>query len=78
MFPLLTEAITWLKGLIVVLKGQTTLPWWSYIVALLVGGKSPRAQAKLITHEVFLALLGLVTVCMLDRAKPSKYSYCRS
>ena len=24
-------------GLIVVLKGQTTLPWWSYIVALLVG-----------------------------------------
>ena len=24
-------------GLIAVLKGQTTLPWWSYIVALLVG-----------------------------------------
>jgi hypothetical protein len=24
-------------GLIVVLKGQTTLPWWSYIVALLSG-----------------------------------------
>jgi len=26
-----------LSGLIVVFKGQTTLPWWSYIVALLVG-----------------------------------------
>ena len=26
-----------LIGLIVVTKGQTTLPWWSYIVALLVG-----------------------------------------
>lgn len=25
------------QGLIVVFKGQTTLPWWSYIVALLVG-----------------------------------------
>ena len=24
-------------GLIVVLKGQTTLPWWSYIVALIMG-----------------------------------------
>lgn len=24
-------------GLIVVLKGQTTLPWWSYIIALIVG-----------------------------------------
>ncbi|KAG6841278.1 hypothetical protein C0991_000256 [Blastosporella zonata] len=24
-------------GLIVVLKGQTTLPWWSYIVALILG-----------------------------------------
>ena len=26
-------------GLIVVLKGQTTLPWWSYIIALLLGGE---------------------------------------
>ena len=25
-------------GLIVVLKGETTLPWWAYIVALLLGG----------------------------------------
>lgn len=24
-------------GLIVVIKGQTTLPWWSYIVALVLG-----------------------------------------
>jgi uncharacterized membrane protein YdcZ (DUF606 family) len=24
-------------GLIVVFKGQTTLPWWSYIVALILG-----------------------------------------
>jgi OPT oligopeptide transporter protein len=24
-------------GLIVVFKGQTTLPWWSYIVALFIG-----------------------------------------
>lgn len=26
-------------GLIVVLKGETTLPWWSYIVALISGGR---------------------------------------
>lgn len=26
------------EGLIVVLKGQTTLPWWSYIIALILGG----------------------------------------
>ena len=25
-------------GLIVVLKGQTTLPWWAYITALCLGG----------------------------------------
>ena len=24
-------------GLIVVLKGETTLPWWAYIIALLLG-----------------------------------------
>ena len=24
-------------GLIVVLKGQTMLPWWSYIIALILG-----------------------------------------
>ena len=24
-------------GLIVVLKGETTLPWWSYIIALILG-----------------------------------------
>ncbi|KAH9913913.1 OPT oligopeptide transporter protein-domain-containing protein, partial [Fomitopsis serialis] len=29
-------------GLIVVLKGQTTLPWWSYLIALLLGGASVR------------------------------------
>jgi len=28
------------QGLIVILKGDTTLPWWSYIVALTTGGKS--------------------------------------
>lgn len=28
---------TKLSGLIVVLKGQTTLPWWSYLVALILG-----------------------------------------
>ena len=27
----------YLLGLIVVFKGQTTLPWWSYIVALIMG-----------------------------------------
>ena len=27
-------------GLIVVLKGETTLPWYAYIVALLLGGTS--------------------------------------
>lgn len=26
-----------LSGLIVCIKGQTTLPWWSYIIALLLG-----------------------------------------
>ncbi|KJA25433.1 hypothetical protein HYPSUDRAFT_64638 [Hypholoma sublateritium FD-334 SS-4] len=30
-------ALSFFAGLIVVLKGQTTLPWWSYIVALLLG-----------------------------------------
>jgi len=30
--------LSFFAGLIVVLKGQATLPWWSYIVALLVGG----------------------------------------
>ncbi|KAF9446473.1 oligopeptide transporter [Macrolepiota fuliginosa MF-IS2] len=29
--------LSFFAGLIVVLKGQTTLPWWSYIVALLLG-----------------------------------------
>ncbi|KAF9269597.1 oligopeptide transporter [Marasmius fiardii PR-910] len=29
--------LSFLAGLIVVIKGQTSLPWWSYIVALLVG-----------------------------------------
>ncbi|KXN87768.1 Oligopeptide transporter 6 [Leucoagaricus sp. SymC.cos] len=29
--------LSFVAGLIVVLKGQTTLPWWSYIVALLLG-----------------------------------------
>jgi len=25
------------SGLIVTIKGQTTLPWWSYIIALILG-----------------------------------------
>ncbi|KAI0955058.1 hypothetical protein AcW1_006752 [Taiwanofungus camphoratus] len=29
--------LAFFSGLIVVLKGQTTLPWWSYIIALLLG-----------------------------------------
>ncbi|RDB27799.1 Oligopeptide transporter 6 [Hypsizygus marmoreus] len=29
--------LSFLAGLIVVIKGQTTLPWWSYIVALILG-----------------------------------------
>ncbi|KAF8182044.1 oligopeptide transporter [Pholiota molesta] len=29
--------LSFFAGLIVVLKGQTTLPWWSYIVALILG-----------------------------------------
>ncbi|PCH44332.1 peptide transporter MTD1 [Wolfiporia cocos MD-104 SS10] len=29
--------LAFFAGLIVVLKGQTTLPWWSYIIALLLG-----------------------------------------
>nr|AGA20378.1 oligopeptide transporter 7 [Phanerodontia chrysosporium] len=31
-------ALSFFAGLIVVLKGETTLPWYSYIVALLLGG----------------------------------------
>ncbi|KAI0737996.1 oligopeptide transporter [Daedaleopsis nitida] len=30
-------AFSFFAGLIVVFKGQTTLPWWSYIVALILG-----------------------------------------
>ncbi|TCD71832.1 hypothetical protein EIP91_003175 [Steccherinum ochraceum] len=30
--------LAFFAGLIVVIKGDTTLPWWSYIVALLLGG----------------------------------------
>lgn len=29
--------LSFFAGLIVVLKGQTTLPWWSYIIALILG-----------------------------------------
>ncbi|KAI0373170.1 oligopeptide transporter [Pilatotrama ljubarskyi] len=29
--------LSFLAGLIVVLKGQTTLPWWAYIISLLLG-----------------------------------------
>ncbi|KAF9460047.1 oligopeptide transporter [Collybia nuda] len=29
--------LSFVAGLIVVLKGQTTLPWWSYIIALILG-----------------------------------------
>ncbi|PFH49334.1 hypothetical protein AMATHDRAFT_76236 [Amanita thiersii Skay4041] len=29
--------LAFVAGLIVVLKGQTTLPWWSYIIALILG-----------------------------------------
>jgi hypothetical protein len=41
-------------GLIVVLKGQTTLPWWSYIIALVLGAfitvrsLSPMARIRLL------------------------------
>ncbi|KAG6812896.1 hypothetical protein H0H92_015631 [Tricholoma furcatifolium] len=34
---LILLVLAFLAGLIVVLKGQTTLPWWSFIVALIVG-----------------------------------------
>ncbi|KAL0960200.1 hypothetical protein HGRIS_011834 [Hohenbuehelia grisea] len=34
---LILLALSFLAGLIVVIKGQTTLPWWSYIVALILG-----------------------------------------
>ncbi|KDR80162.1 hypothetical protein GALMADRAFT_61865 [Galerina marginata CBS 339.88] len=30
-------ALSFVAGLIVVFKGQTTLPWWSYIIALILG-----------------------------------------
>ncbi|PPR06785.1 hypothetical protein CVT24_011285 [Panaeolus cyanescens] len=30
-------ALAFVAGLVVVFKGQTTLPWWSYIVALILG-----------------------------------------
>ncbi|KAF8230326.1 oligopeptide transporter [Tricholoma matsutake] len=30
-------ALSFIAGLIVVIKGQTTLPWWSYIIALMIG-----------------------------------------
>ncbi|KAK0192884.1 peptide transporter MTD1 [Armillaria mellea] len=30
--------LSFFAGLIVVLKGQTSLPWWSYIIALVLGG----------------------------------------
>ncbi|KIP08832.1 hypothetical protein PHLGIDRAFT_23337 [Phlebiopsis gigantea 11061_1 CR5-6] len=30
--------LSFLAGLIVVLKGETTLPWWAYITALVLGG----------------------------------------
>ncbi|KAF9269595.1 oligopeptide transporter [Marasmius fiardii PR-910] len=29
--------LAFLAGLVVVIKGQTSLPWWSYIIALIVG-----------------------------------------
>lgn len=29
-----------------VLKGETTLPWWSYIVALLLGGGVSELNAR--------------------------------
>ena len=34
---ILAEIFSFFLGLIVVFKGQTTLPWWSYIVALIMG-----------------------------------------
>ena len=30
-------ALSFFAGLVVVLKGETTLPWWSYIIGLLLG-----------------------------------------
>lgn len=34
---IISENIHVCTGLIVVIKGQTTLPWWSYIIALMIG-----------------------------------------
>ena len=34
------------SGLIVVLKGQTTLPWWSYLISLLLGGELLRERRR--------------------------------
>ncbi|KII87915.1 hypothetical protein PLICRDRAFT_176672 [Plicaturopsis crispa FD-325 SS-3] len=34
---LILLTLSFFAGLIVVLKGQTTLPWWSYIVSLILG-----------------------------------------
>ncbi|KAJ8516828.1 hypothetical protein ONZ45_g5896 [Pleurotus djamor] len=30
--------LSFIAGLVVVIKGDTTLPWWSYIIALILGG----------------------------------------
>ncbi len=37
-FPLRCSVLTSRPGLIVIFKGETTLPWWAYIIALLLGG----------------------------------------
>ncbi|KAI0053806.1 oligopeptide transporter [Auriscalpium vulgare] len=41
--------LAFFAGLIAVLKGETTLPWWAYIVALITGGLS--------SHRPFSTLL---------------------
>lgn len=45
-------------GLIVVFKGQTTLPWWSYIVALLLGGREFQTYPSQ-SSQTFLPQLSL-------------------
>jgi fructose-specific phosphotransferase system IIC component len=43
--------ICFASGLIVVLKGQTTLPWWSYIVALILGAFVTVCHAHKVSHR---------------------------
>ena len=52
-------------GLIVTFKGQTTLPWWSYIVALIFGAfitvghenSPPSICLRFFSHQPFSTVL---------------------